>query len=404
MISTLTFIVSSVGAVIVDLLKFLPIEARKDQIRRNICQLLKQSTSTGEKQLSNYCDVSQGRSQNHTVEFLAGVLKESSLHLQKQSSEYHIDRMNFGLLLISFSLIAASLSLTSHAYSPLDLWFLLLVLLHSLAITSTSYIEEEHQFWYFAITTSVLIMFLLDCPSSLRSLSLDSQTSSTDQLLSHSYAMLYFIFLLTFRVTKAWNQTGIKWLNEPDISSFLFLSSNGMLPISLIFSSLVLMFYICFWKAPKRVRVLAAIAFIFIFIHKVIAFVRSTRWPFSINGVVEARIVFVICLVLSCKSVLSDCLSAWNGWVSKPLPFKSCTDTPHVDDSVSGLKSEHIKTTGKIKEFVTDAASEIRDCYQEGCFYAFFLLFALLQRPHNIVWLCLVTILGSMLRYISCQR
>ena len=383
-----------------DLLQFLPIEARKDQIRRNICQLLKQSASTGEKYLSEYCDRNQRHSQNHTIEFLAGVLKESSLHLQEQSSEYHIDRMNFGLIFIIFSFITALLPLTSHTYTPLDAWFCLLILLHSLAITSTSYIEEEHKFWYFAITTSGIVMYLLGSPS----LPEDSQRNSEDQLLPHSYTVLYAVFLFTFRVAKAWNQTGIKWLNEPDISSFLFQRNNIILLIFLMFSSLVLIFYICFWKAPKLARVLVAIAFTFVFIHKVIALIGSACWPFSVNGVMEARIVFAICIVLSCKPFLSDCLSAWSGWSSKPLLFKSRSNTPHVDDSVSGQDSERMKTTGKIKEFVFDATSEIRECHKEGYFHAFFLLFAILQRPHNIIWLCLITILGSMMSYISCQR
>lgn len=68
---------------------------------------------------------------------------------------------------------------------------------HILSLFSSSFIEEEHQTWYYLLST-----FLL-----LRSF----EEKSTKML---------FLLILS-RVARSWNQTGNKWLNLPDTGDFL---------------------------------------------------------------------------------------------------------------------------------------------------------------------------------------
>ena len=394
--------ISSVGTVIVDLLKFLPDEARKEQIRRNICQLSKQSSSV--ESLIGYCNMNQTSLSNSTPEFLTGILRDSSLHLQKQSSEYQIDKMNFGLVFLCLSFIFTLITLKTCTLSALDLWFGLVILLHSLLITSTSYIEEEHQFWYFVITTSIIVVFSLDWHISLTTLPEDTRMSTKDVMLSYKCSVPYFLILLTFRVTKAWNQTGIKWLDQPDISSFLLLGDNRRLLITLIFISLVLILYCYFWKTSKFYRTVSAVALTFVFIHKVIALKGSTIWPFSFNGIVEARIVFSGCIFVLFNSIISSHTNAWQRMRIISVLLKFLSNSSYVDDKLAAKVTSTGTNPRESHKDTANNSPESKECYKEGYFHALLLLYITLQRPHNIIWLCLITIIERMLNYIRCQR
>lgn len=119
-------------------------------------------------------------------------------------------------------------------------------LLHTLSLLSSSYVEEEHQTWYF-LSTSVHILHLI---SQLRSsdpnplgvlppsnsispsnfllrarLRCEENTVQscvpTDQIRQRVGATL--ALLLAARLSRSWNQTGNKWLHLPDIGDWLIL-------------------------------------------------------------------------------------------------------------------------------------------------------------------------------------
>ena len=416
-------VISSVGAEIVDLLKFLPVEKRKDKLRRNICQLSKQSKSTELHSLADYCNVNKTSLNTETLDFFTGLLKDLSLHLQKQSSEYKTDKMILGLFLISVSLICALWTMRTFNYSALDVWFCMTIILHSLCVTSSSYIEEEHQFWYFVVTTSLLMMLLLEVCSALENLSQTLRTSTVNISPLHQNTAHYFAALVAFRFARAWNQTGIKWLDQPDISSFLLRSDTRTLLIVSLTVSLALIFYLYFWRTCTFYKLLAAIALVFVFINKLIALQGSPTWLFSLNGIVEARIVFTVCLVILLCTTASNCLEVW----------KNCMNIPsHVDESNAGSKKKYVDDSyavSKTKEVYVDdfiTASVTEDTskssssnksisgeslakkglgsYKEGYFYAFLVLYLLLQRPHNVLWLCLIIIIERKMDFIRCQR
>ena len=398
------FLISSVGAVIVDLFKFQSVEVRKDLLIKNICQISKQSSSGVSAPLTTYCNASKASLQNYSMQFLSGILKDSSLHLQKQSTGYEIERMNIGLFSLYLSFISAMIPLGTCACGALDLWYGLVVLLHSLLITSTSYIEEEHQFWYFAITTSFFIIFLSDQRTLLNIMPRGQKLSMTELALCCKHAAPYFSVMVLFRIIRAWNQTGIKWLSQKDISSSLLLRDNRTPLILLIFISLALILYLFFWKASKFYRTVSAVAILLVFIHKIIALKGSIVWPFSINGVAEARVVFAVCLIMLLKSATSNRVDVWKRL--RPITALSSllSNSSYIGDNAKLQNTERLTDFQESNDCVTRKSVEKVEYSGGGPFHAFLLLYIILQRPHNIVWLCLVLIMERVITRITCQR
>jgi ethanolaminephosphotransferase len=70
-------------------------------------------------------------------------------------------------------------------------------LFHMVSLFSSSFIEEEHQCWYYLLSSYLLIITIEE--KSLKNL---------------------FLLILS-RLIRSWNQTGNKWLHQNDIGDFL---------------------------------------------------------------------------------------------------------------------------------------------------------------------------------------
>ena len=143
------------------------------------------------------------------------------------------------------------------------IFLVLALLLHNVSLLSTSFIEEEHQTWYFMTTTYHLIllhkMYLerkstsrlyfnddqrsvdnsaLDTASSKRKIgrNIDRKEEVTGipgverTELYHGLEPAYIIVLLLVnRTLRGWNQTGIKWADQPDVGDWLVSPENKTL-------------------------------------------------------------------------------------------------------------------------------------------------------------------------------
>lgn len=97
-------------------------------------------------------------------------------------------------------------------------------LLHVISLASSSFIEEEHQVWYFfwltfAITIlhqlcSVVLLKKSSVPVSKRH---KSQEKDKPDWLLWSWLGLLFLH----RILRKWNQTGDKWASLPDVGDWL---------------------------------------------------------------------------------------------------------------------------------------------------------------------------------------
>lgn len=118
------------------------------------------------------------------------------------------------------------------------------MLLHTISLLSSSYVEEEHQTWYF-LSTSIHILHLFSvilttktnqhpCNASFNSSTSNhllrscpksdvecDQSSHSDKI--RQEVLNTAVLLLAARLMRSWNQTGNKWLHLPDIGDWLIL-------------------------------------------------------------------------------------------------------------------------------------------------------------------------------------
>ncbi|XP_043239639.1 GPI ethanolamine phosphate transferase 2-like [Amphibalanus amphitrite] len=107
--------------------------------------------------------------------------------------------------------------------------------LHLLSLGATSFIEEEHQTWYFFTTTLWLLLLWAELrrrPGAPRSASRRGWLCAAQ--------------LLTCGLLRRWNQTGDKWLHLPDIGDWLTAEGHrpwlaavwaaGLLPLAVLLS------------------------------------------------------------------------------------------------------------------------------------------------------------------------
>ncbi|KAI9594925.1 hypothetical protein BDF19DRAFT_422974 [Syncephalis fuscata] len=83
-----------------------------------------------------------------------------------------------------------------------------LAILYGIGLFASSYIEEEHQMWYFIVQTIWLIQIILWWPSSDR--------------INQRQLVIYPLFqMILMRLLRVWNQTGQKYADQLDIRFYL---------------------------------------------------------------------------------------------------------------------------------------------------------------------------------------
>lgn len=94
-------------------------------------------------------------------------MSESKSKLTSSFSDYDIFSMLSGLLLLGFSVILFAIIGINHYHnchyisnqSEAELFSVIGALVFCVTMFASSYIEEEHQFWYFWIQTLWIVMF-----------------------------------------------------------------------------------------------------------------------------------------------------------------------------------------------------------------------------------------------------
>lgn len=175
--------------------------------------------------------------------------------------------------------------------SQTEIFLLLGILIHNVSLLSTSFIEEEHQIWYFLTTTYHLILFGVACLGSTSSNPNNTETTRkqkepslsscgvehcnsfenrlkqyvtesvshqvkgdiekkdspsryeadeiANQRSSRGTPLILLILLCCDRILRSWNQTGIKWAHQRDIGDWLVNPENKAILSFLFIISLV---------------------------------------------------------------------------------------------------------------------------------------------------------------------
>ncbi|GAB6022328.1 hypothetical protein CHUAL_006450 [Chamberlinius hualienensis] len=173
-----------------------------------------------------------------------------------------------------------------------NLWCVVALVLHSVSLASSSFVEEEHYTWYYITSSIILILIYL----LVNKLTIDF----TRKLEYVRQAVQLVIVLLLFRIGRNWNSTGDHWVQLEDIGDWLSSGKNSpLLLLSGVTFGLILVPGIRMMFHQKLVNVLVFSVALLIFIYRAKTLV-PTMLPIleTIPSNYVARVVFVLNAVI----------------------------------------------------------------------------------------------------------
>nr|XP_043896449.1 GPI ethanolamine phosphate transferase 2 isoform X1 [Solea senegalensis] len=201
--------------------------------------------------------------------------------------------------------------------SELDMLLLAGTVGHTLSLGASSFVEEEHQTWYFLLSTLCLVVFQDVCRKYFREQS-GSGDDEEEHILPckdhHPYApnkadinSEKWLALATppftlacCRLLRSFNQTGIQWAHLPDFGHWLNSSEHGVV-LSLLAAFCLILIYLlvqrrCSWVS----KVALALGLLGVYSYRAAVGNVSFPWQHSgrtmSKGTVEARFVYVFVL------------------------------------------------------------------------------------------------------------
>ncbi|XP_043281141.1 GPI ethanolamine phosphate transferase 2 [Venturia canescens] len=185
----------------------------------------------------------------------------------------------------NISLIKSTKNQISSLYGKKGL-FILGMFAYVASLTSTSFIEEEHQIWYFFWATLLILLFLEVVRNNL----------------SPKLGIEIMLSLILHRVLRKLNSTGNKYAHLPDIGNFLKNQEDNTAVTILLIVALGLMVCIGYVCEHRKYRVITSTlqtgAFICVYLrHMVTGSVAKLPLPFNSNGVFVVRIFWIITML-----------------------------------------------------------------------------------------------------------
>ncbi|XP_023651716.1 GPI ethanolamine phosphate transferase 2 isoform X1 [Paramormyrops kingsleyae] len=199
----------------------------------------------------------------------------------------------------------------SGRFSELDVLLLAGSVGHTLSLAASSFIEEEHQTWYFLLNTLCLVVFQDVCRKYFR----EKRPPADDGALlaphdkpAHSSSSnrkwlaltTPLITLTSCRLLRSLNQTGVQWAHLPDLGHWLTSSEHKGALSLLAAGSLLLVFIL----VQRRCSLVSKIALVLglLGVYSYRAAVGNVLFPWQQDGrdlskgVLEARFVYVFVL------------------------------------------------------------------------------------------------------------
>lgn len=105
---------------------------------------------------------------------------------------------------------------------------------HAFSLASSSFVEEEHQTWYYFFNSFCILLFITDVKSTFKT---QIKSRWRQKLLT------WLTFFLSHIFARKLNQTGDKWINLPDFGDYLVKEENTLLLTFFVIFGLVTVFY-----------------------------------------------------------------------------------------------------------------------------------------------------------------
>ncbi|XP_062544378.1 GPI ethanolamine phosphate transferase 2 isoform X2 [Armigeres subalbatus] len=122
---------------------------------------------------------------------------------------------------------------------------------HMLSLSSSSFVEEEHQTWYFFNNSWFLLITVIEFRIINRTIRHIKEEKANEVLLLHcrrerdEFCISAGLFFVGHILLRRWNQTGDKWQHMPDIGDWLGKEENKFwLSVILLFGLVYLFLYI----------------------------------------------------------------------------------------------------------------------------------------------------------------
>lgn len=186
--------------------------------------------------------------------------------------------------LFSINLIESLVhNLTKTNYFLHFIWFG--IIFHSVSYISSSFVEEEHQIWYYLLYTVFIIFYLIEIRQMI-------QTNT----FTYQYNCMWMIFFMGHLVARRLNQTGDRWLAEWDFGDWLTLETNIVYNSLFVGLSMVLLIIAVLEFGSILTNVLTLTACILTF------YFRALEGSITFIGIKKTESV-EICLILFCINI-----------------------------------------------------------------------------------------------------
>lgn len=144
------------------------------------------------------------------------------------------------------------------------------IVFHGISASSSSFIEEEHQIWYYLNNTLWIGLYLMETRHLINAKRTknpkSNQTSENFSFIENQlkWALLFIGHLIARRL----NQTGDKWLNIPDIGDWLQMEENRTWNSLFVSVSLLLLYLACMDFGSILTNVLTITACMLIYYYR----------------------------------------------------------------------------------------------------------------------------------------
>lgn len=166
--------------------------------------------------------------------------------------------------LISIACIEQQVIWVLHTWPPFCYFLLFGIVFHSISYASSSFIEEEHQTWYYLTSTALIALYAMETRSMLQS-SNDVRDETAVNIRSRQ--LRWILLFVAHLIARRLNQTGDKWLMQPDIGDWLTLDECRLWNSLFVIASLCCLFLNCvdFGSILTNVLTLTALVLVYYF-------------------------------------------------------------------------------------------------------------------------------------------
>lgn len=144
------------------------------------------------------------------------------------------------------------------------------ILFHAVSMSSSSFIEEEHQTWHYLNSTVWILLYLMETryllnkkpPAGKAAIEVGASESMFHNQLE------WILLFLGHLIARRLNQTGDKWLNVPDIGDWLQMEENRIWNSLFMVVSLLLLYLTCMDFGSILTNVLTLTACMLIYYYR----------------------------------------------------------------------------------------------------------------------------------------